>query len=159
MPPLDIPQVVNAFPTNKAGIIWTISIALVCAASGYFVGSTVGGARVAVLEERLKAAQEGRSPYQIRIADVSTENPYRVQPTDDLIQVSLADDVAPVILLPSGFVKGKTVSIKDKKGDSPKREITVRAEGGTIDGLPDVRIAAAYGSINLVWDGKSWSLF
>jgi hypothetical protein len=159
MPTSEITQIVNAFPTNRAGIVWTISIALFCATSGYIVGSTVGGARVAALEERVKAAQEGRSPYQIRIADITTENPYRVQPIDDLVQISLADGAVPVILLPSGFVKGKTISIKDKKGNSSKQEIIIRAEGGTIDGLQQWRIAGDYASANFVWDGKSWSAF
>jgi hypothetical protein len=160
MPPTgEIAPIVNAFPTNRAGIIWTITVAVLFASIGYFVGNTVGGARVAALEDRLKVAQESRSSYQIRIAEVTSENPYRVQPTDDLVQISLADGTAPLVLLPSGFVKGKTISVKDKKGNSSKQEIIIRAEGGTIDGLAEWRIAGDYASANFVWDGRGWSAF
>ena len=119
----------------------TILVAAVAATAGYSAAAYLhSSGRIATLEERLKLAQETKSPYHIRIAEVTNENPYRVQPTDDLVQVNLATtDVSPVILLPSGFLKGKTVSIKDKSGTSHLHEIKVRAEGGTIDGLPDGR--------------------
>ncbi len=157
--PNDVAPVVNAFPTNRAGIIWTVSVAIIAGGIGYASGWSIGGARVSVLEDRLKIAQESRSPYQVRLAEVTTENPYRVQATDDLVQVNLTADEKPVILLPSGFLKGKTVSIKDKKGNSSKQEIEVRSEGGKIDGLEKWVIAGDFGSLNFVWDGKSWSAF
>ena len=157
--PNDLTPIVNAFPTDRAGVAWTLTIAILCGGGGFGVGWALGGAKVSVLEERLKSALEARSPYQVRIAEVTTENPYRVQQGDDLIQVNLMADESPVIILPSGFLKGKTVSIKDTKGNSPTREIVVRAEGGTIDGLPQWTLAGAFSSISFVWDGKSWSAF
>jgi hypothetical protein len=157
--PSDLTPIVNAFPTNRAGIVWTMMIALVTGGGGYAAGYSIGGARVSVLEDRLKIAQEGRSTYQVRITQVTAENPYRVQATDDVVQVNLSADEDPVVLLPSGFLIGKTVSLKDKKGNSSKRQIIVRAEGGTIDGLDKWTIDGDYGSIGFVWDGKQWSAY
>jgi hypothetical protein len=153
-------RIVDGFPTKRAAIKWTILVAIVAASTGYSAAYFQSSGKIATLEERLKLAQETKSPYHIRIAEVTNENPYRVQPTDDLVQVNLAtNDVSPVILLPSGFLKGKTVSIKDKSGTSHLREIKVRAEGGTIDGLPEWSIAGSFASTGFVWDGKNWSAY
>jgi hypothetical protein len=88
--PPNVEPIVNAFPTNRAGIAWTLTIAILAAGGGAAAGYAIGGARVSVLEDRLKIAQESRSPYQVRITEVTAENPYRVQATDDVVQVNLA---------------------------------------------------------------------
>ena len=153
-------RIVDGFPTNRAAIKWTILVTIVAAGAGYSAGYFYSSGRIATLEERVKLAQEAKSPYHIRIAEVTTENPYRVQPTDDLVQVNITtNDISPVILLPSGFLKGKTVSIKDKSGTSHLHEIKVRAEGGTIDGLPEWTIAGSFASTGFVWDGRNWSAY
>ncbi|PPQ16350.1 hypothetical protein CV770_26770 [Bradyrhizobium sp. AC87j1] len=154
-----IERVVEGFPTTRGGLKWTLFVATVAAGIGFGVASFYHSGRISVLEERLRLAQDGRSPYQIRIAEVTTENPYRVQPSDDLVQVNLITDVSPVILLPSGLLKGKTVSVKDKKGNSSKYEVKIRADGGLIDGFPEWTLSGDHGSVSFVWDGKTWSVY
>jgi hypothetical protein len=154
-----IDKIIEGFPTARAAIRWTALVAAVSAVLGFGASYFYFSGKIAALEERLKLAQESKGASQIRISEVTIENPYRVQPTDDFVQVALKADVSPVILLPSGFVKGKTVSIKDKNGSAPQHQIIVRAEGGTIDGLPEWRIASAFGSIGFVWDGQNWSAY
>ncbi|WP_445215688.1 hypothetical protein ACKWRH_24975 [Bradyrhizobium sp. Pa8] len=152
-------KAVDSFPTTRAGVKWTLLVAALAGGLGYGAASFYYSGRISVLEERLRLAQDGRSPYQIRIAEVTTENPYRVTPSDDLIQLNLSADVSPIVLLPSGFPKGKTVSIKDKKGNSSKSEVKIRADGGLIDGMPEWTLAGDFGSVSFVWDGKSWSAY
>lgn len=152
-------KLVDSFPTNRAGVKWTLLVFAVASSVGYTSAWFYYSGRISVLEERLRLAQDGRSPYQIRIAEVTTENPYRVTPSDDLVQVNLSADVSPIVLLPSGLPKGKTVSIKDKKGNSSKYKVKIRADGGLIDGLPEWTLAGDFGSVSFVWDGKSWSAY
>ncbi|MCK1542214.1 hypothetical protein IVA98_32970 [Bradyrhizobium sp. 160] len=134
-------------------------VAAVATAFGYGAAYFYFTGRISTLEERLKLAQESKGTYQVRIAEVTRDNPYRIGPTDDLVQVNLSEEVSPVILLPSGFLKGKTVSIKDKKGDSDKRAVIIKAEGGSIDGSPDWRIESSFASVSFVWDGNNWSAY
>ncbi len=102
----------------------------------------------------LSDALATRNPSLAHITDVS-DNWYRVQPTDDVINV-----LAPpaTIVLPSGFVRGKIVTVKDRNGKALEQHITVRAEGGRIITLPEIVIATSYGSFSFLWDGKEWTL-
>lgn len=138
---------------------WAIWIALVVGAiSGFGVGTFWWSGTVSILRERISELQESRSPSQLRIKEVTNGTSYRVQATDDVIQVNNAQDIPTTILLPSGFSKGKLVTIKDKKGNANAFHIIIVSEAGQIDGLPRLELVVDKGSYALIWDGDAWSM-
>jgi hypothetical protein len=146
------------WPTLRAAR-WAIWIALVVGAiSGYAVGSFWSSGTVSILRERVAQLQESRSPSQLRIKEITTGSSYRVQATDDVVQVNNAEDIVTTILLPSGFSKGKLVTIKDKKGNANAFHIIIVSEAGKIDGLSRLELVVDKGSYALIWDGDAWSM-
>lgn len=83
---------------------------------------------------------------------------YRVKPDDDVIQVTNPGPTPITIYLPSGFEKGKLVTVKDKGGNSFEAHINIISDAGKIDGLREYVIAVDKGSVAFIWDGDAWSV-
>lgn len=104
----------------------------------------------------LHDAVAGHAPSQKVVTDV-TSTPYRVQITDDVLEVFISPSE---IILPIGFPRGKSVTIKDMTGKAVSAPITITAEGGQVDGLlPQVQIQSNRAAFSFIWNGKEWSLF
>jgi hypothetical protein len=137
---------------------WAIWIALIVGtilgfSAAYFLRSE----EVSILHERVAELERSRSPSQLRIKEVTNGTSYRVQATDDVVQVNNSENIPTTILLPSGFAKGKLVTIKDKKGNANAFPIKILSEAGTIDGLRELSINVDKASYSLIWDGDAWS--
>lgn len=66
---------------------------------------------------------------------------------------------ATTVTLPSGPVPGRTVVVKDAKGDAATNNITVQgAAAATIDGQANVVLNVNYVAACFIWTGDEWSL-
>jgi hypothetical protein len=140
-------------------IWWPVVVAaVVSAAVGFGAATFWWSGTVATLRERIVLLQENRTSGYRRIVEVTRGPSYRVQPDDDVVQVNIEDGSPVTIFLPTGFAKGKMVTIKDKKGNSVEVPITIMSDGGTIDGLRQLVLRGNRGSFSVIWDGVGWSL-
>lgn len=137
---------------------WPIFLALAAGAICGFVASTYwwSGA-VSELREHVALLREGHGNRQLAIAEVTKGPSYRVQLDDDIIQVNNPSSTPITIYLPTGFPRGKVVTIKDKKGNAFTTHINIVSDGGAIDGLQELVINSNKGYYSLIWDGAGWS--
>jgi hypothetical protein len=105
----------------------------------------------------LVEAAASRNPSQAHITTVTTGS-YLVLPSDDVLLVDFRKFGA-TIVLPSGFPKGKIITVKDKTGVASVNPIRITAERGKIDGVPELQLAADYGYISFIWNGEESSTF
>jgi hypothetical protein len=147
------------FRDNWTGHPWPAFVAIVIGAiCGFGVATFWWSGTVSTLRERIVLLQENRTAGYKRIVEVTRGPSYRVQQDDDVIQVNIDDGSAVTIYLPSGFPKGKVVTIKDKKGNSFDVPITIVSDAGTIDGLRQFVLGINRGIISFIWDGVGWSI-
>jgi hypothetical protein len=153
----DLKELRESWPAVRAAQ-WAIIVALcIGGVAGYGASSLYWSGQNATLKERVAQLQDAKTPSQLRIVEV-TDSFYRVKLNDDVIQVNNAKEQKVTISLPSGFPKGKLVTIKDKKGDAFAMHIVIVSEVGKIDTLPELVIATNKGSFSLIWDGSDWSM-
>src|SRR5580704_17923206 len=104
----------------------------------------------------LREALAGRGPSQKNIVDVTSDF-YRAQATDDVLNVT---SLPAKIILPTNFLRGKTIIVKDGTGLANQNNILISVDGGAlISGLSVVAITSARGSWSFIWDGKEWSMY
>jgi streptogramin lyase len=84
---------------------------------------------------------------------------YTVLSTDYIVIVNKASGSATALTLPSSPATGRTVWIKDGKGDAGSNRITISPAAGTIDGASTYVIDGAYGAITLIYNGTQWNVF
>ncbi len=76
-----------------------------------------------------------------------------------LLVINKASGAATGVTLPPGSSQtyGRTVTIKDGKGDAGSNNITITAAGSdTIDGSATYVVGINYGSVELMWNGDQW---
>lgn len=76
--------------------------------------------------------------------------------TDTLIVIRKATGSATGVTLPASPAAGRTIVIKDGKGDAATNNITITPAAGTIDGAATLVISANRGIARLVYDGTEW---
>lgn len=84
---------------------------------------------------------------------------YNVTPSDRTIVVNKTSGSATTLNLPATAVTGLRYSFKDGKGDAATNNITVSGNGNNIDGGTTAVINQAYGAIDVVFNGSTWSVF
>jgi hypothetical protein len=138
---------------------WPVFLALVIGAIGGFGAATFWwSGTVSTLRERVALLEENRSHAPLHIVEVKSGPSYRVKPSDDVIQVNNPDASPITIFLPSGFERGKLVTVKDKRGNANAVNIKIVSDAGTIDGLRELVINSNKGYYLLIWDGEAWSM-
>jgi hypothetical protein len=75
--------------------------------------------------------------------------------SETLILVAKTVGAATTITLPSSPAAGRTVTVKDGKGDANTHNITVV---GSIDGGSSFLIVQPWSAITFVWTGSMWSV-
>ncbi len=144
---------------NWPRLRWPIFLALVIGAIAGFGAATFWwSGTVGTLRERVAQLAETRGHTPLRIVEVKGGPSYRVKPDDDVIQVTNPGPTPITIYLPSGFEKGKLVTVKDKGGNSFEAHINIISDAGKIDGLREYVIAVDKGSVAFIWDGDAWSV-
>jgi hypothetical protein len=150
---------IKEFRDNWTGRPWAAFVAIVIGAiCGFGVATFWWSGTVSTLRERVAFLQETKSPSQLRIVEVTKGPSYRVQAGDDVIHVNNSEDAPITIFLPSGFVRGKVVTIKDKRGNAFSVHINIVSDAGTIDGISTLVIGTNKGYFSLIWDGVDWSM-
>lgn len=97
---------------------------------------------------------------QVRAVNVLTSaGPYVVVSTDHYIVVNQTVGAPMAITIPSPGNAGRSLKIKDGKGDANTNNITITPATGTIDGAASFVMTANYESIELVDNGTEWSVF
>jgi len=79
---------------------------------------------------------------------------YNATNDDDYIGMSGGTPV----LLPSGSLLGKEITVADIKGDALTNPIIVLGNGNNINGNSSATINTDYGSITMLWNGYFWSV-
>lgn len=84
---------------------------------------------------------------------------YVAAPSDRYIVVRKLSAAGTTISLPSGSVTGRLLTIKDGKGDASSNNIVlIPAPPNLIDGASNYTMINNYQSIDLLYDGTSWSI-
>lgn len=74
-----------------------------------------------------------------------------------ILNVNKASGAATAVTLPPTPKTGRTIFIKDAKGDAATNAITITPASGNIDGAASMTISTNYGSILLQYNGSEWS--
>jgi len=94
------------------------------------------------------------------VSVLAAAGPYTVSATDRYVIVNQTVGAAMTINLPAAPVAGRLVTVKDAKGDAATNNITVKG-GVNIDavvGATGVVINTAYGCIDFIFNGSTWSI-
>lgn len=74
-----------------------------------------------------------------------------------ILNVNKASGAATGVTLPPTPKTGRTIFIKDAKGDAATNNITITPASGNVDGAASMTINTNYGSILLQYNGSEWS--
>ncbi len=92
------------------------------------------------------------------IAEVTGTTAYSVTNTDHVVNVNRSIAGAASIVLPNtGIPVGRTIIVKDAKGDAATNAITVTVNGGgLIDATASNVINSNFSSMEYIWNGTKW---
>ncbi len=94
----------------------------------------------------------------LQTAVVTSGSTYAVLATDYTIIINKGTGSSTGVTLPSSPATGRTLVIKDGKGDANTNNITISAATGNIDGSATAVINVAYGAMSLVYNGTQWNI-
>jgi len=77
---------------------------------------------------------------------------------DEVVIINKGTGSATPLSLNSTTNIGRTVTVKDGKGDAATNNITITPTSGLIDGASTYVINTAYGAVRLVFDGTNWQV-
>jgi len=108
--------------------------------------------------DELRAAVASSDPSTTKTI-TSSDSPYTISATEDVILVNTSDS-AITVKLPAKAA-GRRVVVKDSTGNSSTHNITVEPSGGgeTIDGTANLKLNINFCSISIVCDGSNWFAF
>ncbi|WP_380787652.1 hypothetical protein [Sphingomonas sp. R86521] len=81
---------------------------------------------------------------------------FRCSAASKLIVVNKAMGSPTLISLPDTPETGRSIIVKDGKGDAARNPVTVRSASGTIDGTSSYVISTDRGVVRLTYDGSEW---
>jgi hypothetical protein len=88
----------------------------------------------------------------------TTTGNYTVAATDCIVIINKATGAATGVTLPSSPATGRTVTIKDGKGDAATNNITITPAAGTIDGAATLVLDQPYEAYSVVYNGSQWNI-
>lgn len=80
---------------------------------------------------------------------VTAAGDYTITATDRIVCINKTVGAATAVNLPSATGTGRTIDLKDAKGDADVNNITVSGDGQTIDGAASLVLVTAYAAIRL----------
>ena len=93
----------------------------------------------------------------VTVVTVPVSAAYTMQETDTVIVVNQGTGAAITINLVATPITGKSIIVKDGKGDANTHTITIDPAGATtVDGQTTTTITTAYGHVRLIFNGTEW---
>lgn len=94
--------------------------------------------------------------YPVTVITVGTS--YTVLSTDYYVVINKGTGSPTAITLTASPITGRTITIKDGKGDAATNNITISPAAGLIDGANNVVIQGNSGSVTLEYNGSQWNI-
>lgn len=92
-----------------------------------------------------------------KVTLVIASGTYTVTVNDSIILINKTVAGTSAVTLPTSPAAGRTIVIKDARGDSGSNAITISG-AQTIDGLSSITLGANYACVVLIFGGTQWSL-
>lgn len=121
---------------------------------GTIDGTTIGGATPAAATFSVLTTKAVVNTVTLVTSGAS----YTLSSSDGIVIVNKSSGSATAIALPSSPATGRTVTIKDGKGDAATNNITITPAAGTIDGASNLLLNVAYASAVLIYSGSAWNI-
>lgn len=90
---------------------------------------------------------------------VTAAGDYNVGSLDYVVVMNKTVAAATTVNLPGSPSTGRTIIVKDGKGDAAANNVTVIPATGTIDGAATIVISTNYGSVAFIYNGSQWNVF
>lgn len=132
--------------------------------------------RIPIIEEGTTQAHRGFFQYLTQIEDavnsissgptirtittVTEGDTYFIKPDDQIVIINKTVYIGQTnVKLPVIGQTGRSILVKDGKGNAPDHSILIIAESGEfIDGVPFIAISTTYSSIEFTDNGTEWSI-
>lgn len=113
----------------------------------------IGSTQIAEISSSKFITSKGRN-----VSITAVTGTYLVQATDENLVITT--NAAPfTITLPASPSTGDLYTVKDSVGNAGTNHITVSGNGNNIDGSASFIISTNYGSIILIFNGSTWSVY
>lgn len=89
---------------------------------------------------------------------ITATGAYNILSTDDQVVINKTVGGATTVNLPTSPTTGRTLTVKDGKGDAATNNITVTPAAGNIDGSSTFVINVNYQSNDFVYNGTQWNV-
>ncbi len=146
------------FTLGNAGLAPLLPTGVPSIALTHTVSELVSGGEVLLLSRPFilvpAASGGGASGPMVRV--VTTVGPVAVAASDEI--VSIQNNLATTVDLPSAPTVGQSHTIKDGLGVSAASPITIIPASGTIDGAAQYKLADDFAAITVTWDGAQWAI-
>ena len=109
-------------------------------------------------DDNVSAIPIGNTFNSVPVTVVTTGSTYVVQAVDYQISINKTAGSATTVNLPASPTTGRTLVIKDDKGDAATNNITVTPAAGNIDNAASYVIRTNRGSIITTYDGTQWEV-